>query len=314
MIDPASPPRSLPRILLAEDSETSAAIVARHLQGKFEVLHARDGLDAWNLLAANPEIEVVITDVQMPRLSGQDLLRKIRHSDVPRVKDTAVLVMTSGNDDSARQEAFANGASDFLAKPVDALELRARVTVHQKLARTIRELETSRQMLQEQATTDPLTRLKNRRAFAELGLRHFALAQRHDIELSVIVLDIDHFKKINDTYGHPAGDQVLMSVANVLTSKTRASDLPARLGGEEFGILLPNTKRSGAALLADRIRVAIQQSQFQLGEHAITVTASAGVAAYGLDGEESLERLLEVADRRLYLAKQRGRNRVIAMN
>ncbi|SRR5581483_1664815 len=314
MIDPASPPRSLPRILLAEDSETSAAIVARHLQGKFEVLHARDGLDAWNLLAANPEIEVVITDVQMPRLSGQDLLRKIRHSDVPRVKDMAVLVMTTSNDDNARQEAFTNGASDFLVKPVDALELRARVTVHQKLARTIRELETSRQMLQEQATTDPLTRLKNRRAFAELGLRHFALAQRHDIELSIIVLDIDHFKKINDTYGHPAGDQVLMSVAHVLTSKTRASDLPARLGGEEFGILLPNTKRSGAALLADRIRVAIQQSQFQLGEHAITVTASAGVAAYGLDGEESLERLLEVADRRLYLAKQRGRNRVIAMN
>src|SRR5581483_4330445 len=297
MIDPASPPRSLPRILLAEDSETSAAIVARHLQGKFEVLHARDGLDAWNLLAANPEIEVVITDVQ-----------------VPRVKDMAVLVMTTSNDDNARQEAFTNGASDFLVKPVDALELRARVTVHQKLARTIRELETSRQMLQEQATTDPLTRLKNRRAFAELGLRHFALAQRHDIELSIIVLDIDHFKKINDTYGHPAGDQVLMSVAHVLTSKTRASDLPARLGGEEFGILLPNTKRSGAALLADRIRVAIQQSQFQLGEHAITVTASAGVAAYGLDGEESLERLLEVADRRLYLAKQRGRNRVIAMN
>jgi two-component system, cell cycle response regulator len=314
MSDPAPGARSLPQILLAEDSATSATIIARHLQGKFHVVHARDGMEAWDILVANPAIEVLVTDVQMPRVSGQQLLRRVRDSEAPHLRDMPVLVMTTSLDDTARQLAFANGASDFIAKPIDALELQARVGVHQKLSHTIRELQTSRQMLQEQATTDPLTKLKNRRAFAEFGTRHFSLAQRHDIELSIVIFDIDHFKKINDTYGHPAGDQVLVAVAGVLMSKTRAADIPARIGGEEFAILLPNTKRAGAALLADRIRVAIQENQCRLGEQPVTVTASAGVAAFGLDGEESLERLVEIADKRLYLAKQRGRNRVIAVN
>jgi two-component system cell cycle response regulator len=314
MTDPASTAQALPQILLAEDSETSAAIVARHLHGKFETLHARDGFDAWHMLATNPAIEVVITDLEMPRVSGQELLSRIRGGEVARLKDMPVLVMTTSTDDAARHLAFANGASDFIAKPVDSLELLARVAVHQKLALTIRELQASRQMLQVQATTDPLTSLKNRRAFAEFGVRHFALAQRHDTELSVVMFDIDHFKRINDTYGHPAGDQVLVRVAQVLTGKTRVGDIAARMGGEEFAILLPNTKRAGAALLADRIRVAIQQSECVLAGQAVAVTASAGVAAYGLDGEESLERLVEIADKRLYLAKQRGRNRVIAIN
>lgn len=312
MTHPALASRALPQILLAEDSVTSAAILTRQLEGKFQIVHARDGFEAWQLLAANPGIEVVITDIQMPRLSGQELLRKIRAAEVPRLKGIPVLVLTTSNDDAERSAAFANGASDFIAKPVDALELQARVGVHQKLSHTIRELEASQQMLQEQSTTDPLTKLKNRRGFAELGLRQFALVQRHDTELSIAMLDIDHFKKVNDTYGHPTGDKVLTGVAGILTSKTRAADVIARLGGEEFAILLPNTKRSGAALLAERIRSAIQQHDWPFGGLAVTI--SAGVAAYGLDGEESLERLIEIADRRLYLAKQRGRNRVITMS
>lgn len=314
MTHPTLGSQALPQILLAEDSVTSAAIVARHLKGKFEIVHARDGLEAWRLLAANPGIEVVITDVQMPGLSGQELLRKIRAADAPRLKGIPVLVMTTSTNDVERTAAFANGANDFIAKPVDAVELQARVGVHQKLSQTIRELEASYQLLQEQATTDPLTKLKNRRAFAEHGLRHFALAQRHGIELSVVMLDIDHFKKVNDSHGHPAGDRVLAGVAAVLAAATRAGDVPARLGGEEFAILLPNTKRAGAALLAERIRLAVQQQQWMYGGQAVTVTVSAGVAAYGIDGEESLERLIEIADKRLYLAKQRGRNQVIALN
>lgn len=314
MFNTSPVPPVLPKILLAEDSETSATVVARHLRGRFEILHARDGAQAWQMLNADPAIEVVITDLQMPRLSGHDLLQKIRTSQAPRLKDLPVLVMTTTNDDVERQRAFANGASDFIAKPADPLELQARVSVHQRLSHTIRELETSRQLLQEQATTDSLTKLKNRRAFTELGRRHFALAQRHDNEFSIVMLDIDHFKRINDTYGHPAGDQVLVGVAQALIGKTRSGDVPARLGGEEFAILLPNTRRSGAALLAERIRIAIEQQKYTFGAQSASVTVSAGVAAYGLDGEESLERLVEIADQRLYHAKQRGRNRVITMN
>jgi two-component system cell cycle response regulator len=314
MSDPALTQRTLPKVLLVENADASAVLFARHLLGKFEVAHARDGIEAWNALVANPSIEVVVTDIQVPHLSAQELLGKIRGGEVPRLKDMPVLVMTSDNDDAARHLAFTNGASDFIAKPVDALELLARVGVHQKLARTIHELEASRRLLEQQVTTDSLTSLKNRRAFAEMGSRHFALAQRHDSELSVVMIDIDHFKKINDTYGHPAGDQVLVGVAQVLTAKTRAGDVPARIGGEEFAILLPNTKRAGAALLAERVLAAIEQKQCLIAGKPVAVTASAGVAAYGMDGEESLERLLEVADKRLYVAKRRGRNCVIAIN
>jgi two-component system, chemotaxis family, response regulator WspR len=315
MTDPAPPAQALPRILLADESEISAAVIARHLEGKFEILHCRDGTDAWHLLDNTPAIEVVIIDMQLPRLSARELLAKIRTSTATRLREVPVLAMTGSADNTAREVAYGGGASDFIAKPVDALELVARVGVHQKLAQTIRELQFSRQQLQEQATTDVLTDLKNRRGFVELGVRQFALAQRHDTELSIIILDIDHFKKINDTYGHPAGDQVLVRVAQVLRGKTRIGDVPARIGGEEFAILLPSTKRAGAALLADRIRVAIQEAEHLLdGRPVGGVTASAGVAAYGLDSEESLEHLVEVADKRLYLAKQRGRNRVIAMN
>jgi len=219
-------------------------------------------------------------------------------------------VMTTTDDNVDRNLAFLNGANDFITKPIDEMELQARVNVHYKLARTIGELEASRRLLTEQATTDPLTRLKNRRAFFENGVQRLSMARRYNTDLSLIIADVDYFKRINDTYGHQAGDEVLVSVAHVLSNLTRAEDTVARIGGEEFAVLLPDTNRLGAAVLAERIRAAVEQEKFILGDKIVSVTLSVGMASYLAERVDSVDQLLNIADRRLYLAKKSGRNRI----
>ncbi|HYA37062.1 MAG TPA: diguanylate cyclase [Candidatus Methylomirabilis sp.] len=300
----------LPRLLLVEDSHTTTALLSKYLGSSYEMLHAVDGMEAWRMLEANPDIDVVITDINMPNMTGHQLLVKIRKSDDGRYKNLPVIVMTTAEDNVDRNLAFLNGANDFITKPIDEMELQARVGVHYRLARTIRELEGSRRALAEQVTTDPLTRLRNRRAFFENGARALAVARRYVSDLSVILLDIDHFKKINDSCGHQAGDDGLIAVAQILSRLTRTEDTVARIGGEEFAILLPDTNRLGAAVLAERIRAAIEYEQFIVGDKVVRITASAGIASFGVDPAESIDQLLGVADSRLYKAKNNGRNRI----
>jgi diguanylate cyclase (GGDEF)-like protein len=190
------------------------------------------------------------------------------------------------------------------------MELVARLNVHHRLARTIRELEASKKALAEQATTDSLTKLKNRRAFFENGTKAVALARRYVSDLSVLLLDIDHFKKINDTYGHAVGDDALIMVAQILIEMSRTEDTVARIGGEEFALLLPDTNRLGTAVLAERIRSAIEREQFITGDKIVPITASIGIATFGVDPADSIDQLLGVADNRLYMAKNAGRNRI----
>jgi diguanylate cyclase (GGDEF)-like protein len=280
------------------------------LSENYSPLAAHDGVDAWKLLQAHPEVELVITDLDMPRMSGQELLVKIRQSDNPQISNLPVIVIAGVVEKDDRDLAFDNGANDFVTKPIDSSELQARVRVHHKLARTIRELEMSRRTLAEQATTDPLTRLGNRRAFFQEGRQGFALSERSHNSLSVMELDIDHFKRVNDTYGHQAGDKVLIGIARLLTRMSRSVDTVARMGGEEFAIILPETKRGGAAVLAERIRAATADMPFHASGRPISLTISIGVATSGNDEADSIAALLRIADRRLYVAKKRGRNRV----
>ncbi len=303
-------PPELPKILLVEDSQTTRALLSKYLTGHYELLHAADGQAAWELLNARADIELVITDIQMPRMSGQQLLAAIRKGTAEHLRNLPVIVMTTTDDKSDRNLAFLNGANDFITKPIDELELQARVHVHQRLARTIRELEASRRALAEQATTDPLTRLRNRRAFFDNAEKFFAQARRYDADLAVMVLDIDHFKRINDTYGHHGGDEALVNLAQLLSRMTRSEDTVARLGGEEFAVLLPDTNRLGAAVLAERMRSAVERHSFSLAGRTVSITVSIGIASFGIDGQDSVDQLMTAADRRLYLAKSGGRNRI----
>lgn len=308
---PASPHR--PSILLVEDSATTSVMLSKYLTGGYNLLQAKDGAEAWEMLTSGTEIELVITDINMPRLTGHQLLVKIRKSPDPRISALPVIVMTTASD-ADRNLAFLNGANDFITKPIDELELQARVKVHHKLAQTIRELEASRRALAEQVTTDPLTLLKNRRAFFDSGAQHLAVAQRHGTDLSVIVADLDHFKSINDNYGHQAGDEALVAVAHILRALTRAGDTAARLGGEEFALLLPDTNPLGAAVLAERVRVAVERERFVVAGQPVQLTLSIGVASRTAEGSTTIDQLLYVADQRMYLAKKLGRNRICVNN
>jgi len=300
----------LPLILLVEDSQTTAALLSKYLGGTYRLLHVKDGQLAWDTLKQNPNISLVITDVNMPNMTGHQLLVKIRKSNEARHMNMPVVVMTTAEDNVDRNLAFLNGANDFINKPIDEMELVARVNVHYRLARTIRELEASKKALAEQATTDSLTKLKNRRAFFEAGAKALAMARRYMSDLSVILLDIDHFKAINDTFGHSVGDEALSVVADILMELSRTEDTVARVGGEEFAMLLPDTNRLGTAVLAERIRSAIEREQFVIGDKIHPMTASIGIASFGVDPAESIDQLLRVADSRLYLAKNAGRNRI----
>ncbi|MEK7697560.1 MAG: diguanylate cyclase, partial [Pseudomonadota bacterium] len=276
----------------------------------YRILHAKDGAEAWELLQHSAAIELILTDIQMPHLTGHQLLVKIRKSDDVRLRNLPVIVMTTADDNVDRNLAFLNGANDFITKPIDELELQARVNMHYKRARTIRELEESRHRLAEQAMTDPLTKLRNRRAFFENGAKNLARARRHNGDLSVMLLDIDFFKKINDTHGHQSGDEALVAVAAILNALARTEDTVARMGGEEFAMLLPDTNLLGTAVLAERVRVAIEKERFILGGKTVRITVSIGIAARSVDPVDSVDQLLGIADKRLYLAKQSGRNRI----
>ncbi len=308
--DPESADSTLPHILVVEDSLTSVAVISRDLREYYTLLHARDGEEAWQMLQADPRIELVITDVQMPRLTGQQLLKLIRQSTEARISNLPVIVMTTAEDNAEKHLAFQNGANDFLNKPVDSLEMRARVNVHYRLARIIRELEESKQALAELATTDSLTKLKNRRMFYTQAAQNLIACRRFGKDMSLLLLDIDHFKKVNDTFGHHAGDAVLVVVANLLADMVRGVDTVARFGGEEFAILMPETNRLGAAVLGERIRSAIEREQISVDGQHIPVTVSIGITTLAAEQVESIDQLLNIADRRLYLAKNSGRNRI----
>lgn len=301
---------TLPSILLVEDSATTSVLLSKYLAGSYQLLHATDGAEAWQMLQTDSHIELVITDINMPQLTGHQLLVKIRKSEDPHLRHMPVIVMTTTEDNIDRNLAFLNGANDFIAKPIDEMELQARVNVHHKLARTIRELESSRRALAEQATTDPLTQLKNRRAFFENGAQHLSVARRYGTDFSIIVADLDYFKRINDTFGHQAGDEALIAVAQILLHMTRTEDTVARVGGEEFALVLPDTNYLGAAVLAERIRAAVERERFAAGERAVELTVSVGLASYGIEHVDSVDQLLNIADQRLYLAKRQGRNRI----
>jgi diguanylate cyclase (GGDEF)-like protein len=298
------------KILIVDDSLTMRTMLARALEKEFVLSQASDGKEAWKQLIADRGIELVITDLDMPNLDGYGLLKAIRSSTNKRIRNTAVIVVTGVEDTYAKERAFKEGANDFVFKDSDSVELLARVRAHHKLAATIRELEASRKILTDQAYTDPLTRLTNRRRFFEDAEQCLSLMKRHNEDFSVIMLDIDHFKRINDIHGHQAGDEVLIKTAETLSQVVRSGDILARIGGEEFALALPYTSELAAVVLAERIRRAIKSAEYTIDGNKIAVTISQGVLALEHGGGENLDQLMARADKRLYLAKQRGRDRV----
>jgi two-component system cell cycle response regulator len=304
-------PLAQPKILIADDSVTIRATLNRALNNEFISVDAKNGLQAWEILQQDSTIELVVTDLSMPELDGYGLIKKIRSIDTSRFQNMPIIVVTGADDTVARERAFVEGANDFITKTSDHVEFLARVRAHHKLAQTIRELEESRGFLRQQANTDPLTKLANRRYFFQTSTTVLSQMQRQNEHFSIIMLDIDHFKRINDTYGHQAGDYVLVELAKVLNETLRDGDIIGRMGGEEFVVACPFTNRLAAIVLSERLRKSVETSEFYFEGNTMPVTVSLGVATK-TSGSDDVDKLMAVADSRLYIAKQKGRNRICA--
>jgi len=294
-------------VLLIDDSEAHRADIRRALEpsGLCErILEAADGIQGLRLLLEEA-VDVVLCDLEMPGLDGEKLLR-VRESrgDVP------FLFLTANDDAARRARLLEDGACDSLTKPFHAAELVARLRLHLKIKRLQDELREKNQALARESMTDAVTGLRSRRYVSEVLAIEVLRARRYHAPLTVLMADLDHFKRVNDRYGHPTGDAVLRFVCELLRSRLRATDVAGRFGGEEFLVILPQTDREGGAALAECWRQTLDEGALHLpGGKRVRATVSIGVARFAPPMERA-EDLVRAADEALYAAKAAGRNRV----
>ena len=295
------------RILVAEYNATARLALGRMLQEwGHEVVVTKDTAEAWQVLHSAAAPRLAVLDWTMPEMDGAKLCRRVRA--LPTERPPYLLLLTARNGKEAVVAGLRAGADDYLSKPYDAEELRARLDVGLRLVGLTDDLLEAQASMRVQARTDPLTGVLNRGAvMGELeGLRRRAAEGGHG--LGVGMLDIDHFKRVNDTYGHAAGDEVLREVVRRALAALRPCDVLGRFGGEEFLIVVPDAWDPQLAGALDDVRRAVAAEPVRVdGDSLITVTASLGGALYGA---ESLDQLIARADAALYAAKEGGRDRV----
>ena len=290
-----------PRVVLVDDDPAMLRIVSKWLERSgYRVEPVGDGQEA--LAALERECpDFLITDWEMPGLDGLELCRRVRQLDLPHY--VYILFLTVKAERAEKIAGLEVGADDFLRKPIDQGELLARLRAGSRV------LDLERR-LNEMARTDPLTRLMTRRSFFEILEKEWHRAQRMRLPMSCVLGDVDFFKRVNDIHGHPTGDAILKTVANLLQEGCRASDAVCRYGGEEFCALLPETKEHDAALWAERIRKRIASLVLPAGGKELRITCSFGTAQ-NHDDTQTAEQLVDQADQALLCAKRSGRDRVV---
>ncbi|HEY5514205.1 MAG TPA: diguanylate cyclase, partial [Geomonas sp.] len=272
---------------------------------------ARDGIEGVKSLIS-AKADLIICDLEMPRMDGFKFMSLVNSRQ--DLRDIPIIMLTGREDRDLKIKGLDQGACDYVTKPFDAGELVARVKVQLKIKSLQDELKRANELLKQLTNIDHLTNLFNRRYLAEILEAEFFRARRNKENLSLIIVDIDYFKKVNDTYGHQNGDIVLATVASLSQRELRAYDSAARYGGEEFVLVIPGTSLPGAVLVAERLRQAVLEFSFPAPMEDLTVTISLGVATYPSAQVDSVDSLFRQADEALYRAKQNGRNRVETMN
>jgi diguanylate cyclase (GGDEF)-like protein len=297
------------RILIAEDDPVSRRMLEAFLKKwGYDVLVACDGPQAWAALEPDDSPTLAILDWMMPGMDGVQVCRKVRErSNRPYVY---IILLTAKGRKQDIIEGIEGGADDYLVKPFDAHELRAHLRAGKRILDLQEELISAREALRVQATHDPLTGLWNHAAIFDTLRTELERASRERTHLGLIMADLDHFKQINDTHGHMAGDTALREVARRLRSAVRPYDAIGRYGGEEFLAVVPGCDSAGAFSQAERLRDAVCRDPVQISSGTvITLTLSMGVAASTKPRESDLDEMLRAADAALYRAKRNGRNR-----
>jgi len=296
------------KVLIAEDDMTSRLILDSILKKwEFTPVLACNGKEAWDVMQAEDAPRLVILDWQMPEMSGIEVCKKIRENDTS--DPPYLIVLTSRDEKKDIVKALDAGANDFISKPYDNEELQARINVGKRMVELQSALGDAYKALQHEAMHDPLTSIYNRRAVMELLEKEIARAKREKTALCVGMCDIDCFKKVNDTYGHQVGDEVLIAFTRFTINQLRSNDHFGRYGGEEFLIVAANLKTPNHETMFERICKHIRENKIPTEKGNISITVSIGVAPY--TGVESSDMLLAAADTALYDAKKAGRDRVI---
>ena len=297
------------KVLIAEDENISRRKLEKFLKDlNYEVISCKDGLEAWDIIQSEDAPNLLILDWIMPGMDGMEICRKVRKLD--REPYTYILLLTSKGEQEDIVKGMEAGADDYIIKPFNQNGLRVRLTAGKRIVKLNREILEMRNDLKRQAIYDELTGLYNRRYMIDVLEKEFSRALRYQTEISCLLIDLDYFKEVNDTFGHAFGDMVLHEFATCLQQEARKTDITFRYGGEEFMLLLPNTDIGGALNVAEKIRSVCEARKYDDGVNSITVTVSIGIASAKqhqlLDDKE----LIAYADKALYRAKANGRNRV----
>ncbi len=305
-------------ILVVDDVEVNVQLLTSYLHGEgYTVKAARDGEQAIQMVQEYAP-DLVLLDVMMPKMNGFQVCKILKGDGVTQF--IPIIMVTALNELEDKIRGIESGADDFLTKPFNKMELLARVRsllrikyLHDELQKKVIELQRAKEELRQLAITDGLTKLYNYRYFREQLQQELNRATRHNLSVSLIMIDLDHFKHYNDTNGHPAGDALLRTMARLFKENIRNIDLAARYGGEEFSLVLIETNKYAAKIVAEKIRKLVEGHPFDHGETQPLgkITISTGVATFPEDAK-GFDQLVKVADERLYRAKQAGRNTILA--
>lgn len=294
--------RALQTLLLVDDVPANLDVLLEHLQDdQVRLLAATSGKDALRLALQDPP-DLILLDVMMPGMDGYEVLRRLK--DHTATREVPVIFVTAMSDSVDEARGLAMGAVDYISKPFVVPVLKARVKNHLELKR-------KSDLLARLAQVDGLTGISNRRHLETRLSQEWDRCQRHGRPLSLVMIDVDHFKQFNDHYGHGNGDDCLRQVSRALSAGSRrSSDMLARYGGEEFVALLPDTNAKQAARAAEELRKAVQSLEIahRYSQSASVVTTSLGVATLVPNQQSTVDQLMEAADKALYLAKRAGRN------
>jgi diguanylate cyclase (GGDEF)-like protein len=297
------------RILIAEDDPSFRRLLEEKLaMWGYDVVVAENGIAALQILQSDDPPRLAMLDWIMPGMEGVEVCRKVREE--RKYPYSYIILLTSQQRDEDLVTGMEAGADDYITKPFKHNELRLRLRAGRRIIDLQNELAASRDTFRTKATHDSLPGLWNREEVLHILAKELSRAEREEKCIGVIMADIDFFKKINDTYGHLAGDVVLRSIAGKMHSLMRAYDFIGRYGGEEFLIILPDCSCEYAAAFAERLRLSISSDSIDTSEGMIPVTISLGVAASSKDSKRDADSLIKKADKALYRAKENGRNRV----
>lgn len=304
------------RILVVDDHPDNVEIINVRLSSRGYLIEtATNGEEALHQVKDNPP-DLILLDVMMPLMDGYEVSRRIKND--PDLPFIPIILVTARDSTQDKVDGLDAGADDYLTKPVNFPELEARVRsmlrikrLQDELDQKNRELEFANKRLRKLSITDGLTELFNHRHIHELLHEEFERTKRSGEPMAVVMMDLDRFKQVNDTYGHPTGDVILYETANILRQTVREIDMVGRYGGEEFVTILPGADEQAAHQFAERVRQAVADHVYRDEANEVRMTVSGGVASFPSEGIEHPDLLIKRADEALYAAKQGGRDRII---